>query len=121
MSGKLERIFEKLTGLDPRRDLQPPLAGQALAKEIKRRRSGGQPCPPGNPCIKEVDIWDCGSDADREPYTIFVAKRSDGSTVASYQFVRSPNTTEEIQTIASSLPPSEWFPFDPEHPSEAGI
>lgn len=118
---KLEHLFEKLTGLDPRRDLQPPLGGQALSKEVKRRRAGNLPCPPGDPCIEEVDIWDNGSDADREPFTILTARLSNGKTVATYQFVRLPNTAAEIQALASSLPPSEWFPFDPDHPSEAGI
>ena len=121
ITNKIESIYKKMTGVDPRHGLQPPLIGAPLVKEIRRLRSG-------NPCqeitffdrkdIVGYSILDSGAmpvKGGSEPYTLIGRKFGDGRMEATFLFGSSLNL-EDIGELAPTLPNDEWAPYTEEDP-----
>jgi hypothetical protein len=118
MSKKIELLYKKLTGIDPRKDLEPPLIGQALLKALRKVRSGEINTLTGV-TIESVSILDSGIEA-HEPYFIMQATLSNNKEMVTYQCKPVPHQ-DMLRETAERVPPSEWIIFDPAHPAESGI
>lgn len=120
MCNKLETLYKKLTGLNPRKDLEPPLAGQALMAELKRLRGKGTGIFSFDPAqIQEVKVYDCGLISDG-PFTVLLATLTNDATVGCYLF-EAPPEREKLTEYAINIPVDQWFSFTPDRPSESGV
>jgi len=115
---RLETIYERLTGLDPKKDLEPPLRGQRLAKAIHQLR---------NPLLPSGDIFqlnkpiayemlESGVEAE-EKYTLVGRRFEDGRLEAAFVFgvCLEPN---KIAEFAEMISPRFWIPYTEENRRE---
>lgn len=118
----VESLYKKLTGLDPRRDIEPPLTGPELLREIQRLKTKPAKPLPSLATIQDVSIFDSGVEGTEqfgyEPFTVLVATLSDGST-AGYWLPQSPPDKHELLKFARNLPKNQWFLVKPDLPASA--
>lgn len=121
MPNPLESIYKRFTGLHPRKDLQPPLCGAALAHEVRRLRQHTEPRATKPTEFVEVSVYETGrSPGENEPFTVLQATLSDGSIVGCYLIEGAPEPDKLLEK-ARSINPTEWFSFNPDKPQESGI
>lgn len=118
----VESLYKKLTGLDPRKDLEPPLTGQELLRAIQRLKTQSVTPFPALATIQDVSIFDCGVEGTGEfgyePFTVLVATLSDGST-AGYWLPQSPPDKHKLLEFARNLPKNQWFLVKSDLPASA--
>lgn len=120
----LENIYKRYTGINPSKDIEPPLSGCRLQKAVKALKRHPKPDPHASlspPTIDNAWLYDHGREVE-EPFTVVIANFSDGSVQAAYLFQPPPEHDIPLVDFAkNSVPPNSWFPFDPEHPSDSGL
>lgn len=109
-----------MTGLNPRKDIEPPLEGRALIEAIKQLREGKRQLVSMNTVeIQKVEVFDCGTQADG-PFTVLMATLANGSIIGCY-LSQPPPERERLGAYANSIPKDQWFNFNPDRPGASGI
>lgn len=113
MATKVEALFKRMTGLNPRKDIEPPLNGQTLLHEIKRLRSK----PDYSHFfahieIEEYQIVESGVEG-QERYTLVMRRFKDGRNEVAFVFGCCLEPNEVVQT-AELIPQENWFGYTEE-------
>ncbi len=111
----VESAYKRLTGLNPRKDIEPPLQGAALVKSLKQLRN---PIPSDGEIftrntIAQYEILETGN-ASGEQFMLVGRRFEDGRLEATFVFGHrlQPNTVlENIDLIEKD----RWVPYTEEN------